>query len=50
MEGDVKVTVQMDAKAWKRFRVACLERGVVAGRAFENYIRWQLSQWEKEKH
>ena len=45
---DAKVTLQIDGEAWKKFRVACLEQEVVAGRAIENYIRWQLAQWAKE--
>jgi hypothetical protein len=43
---DAKITIQADAETWKRFRIACLEREVVAGRTIENLMRWQLCQWE----
>ena len=47
---DAKITIQADADVWKRFRVACLERKLVAGRAIEGFLKWQLAQWAKEKN
>jgi hypothetical protein len=47
---DAKITLLADAETWRRFRVACLERGIVAGRAFEKFMKQQLAQQAKEKN
>ena len=45
---EAKLTVRVDAETWKRFRIACLERGVSAGPQIETLMAEQLAQWAKE--
>jgi hypothetical protein len=45
---DAKVTLQVDRAVWLKFRAACIERSVVAGRILENFMSAQLEKWAKE--
>jgi hypothetical protein len=45
----MKTSIDIDEVLWRKFRVACLERGEPAGRVMETLIRALLDKWAKEK-
>jgi hypothetical protein len=43
------INLTVDSDVWRAFRIACLERGAVAGRVLETFMQKQLARWAKEK-
>jgi hypothetical protein len=44
----MQITLVVDEKLWRTFRGACIQRGEVASRLFEELMRETLKRWGVE--
>jgi len=44
-----KTSIRIDSELWKKFRIACLEKGLTATEVFTKLIRNWLREEERKK-
>jgi len=44
-----KTSIRIDSELWRKFRIACLEKGLTATEVFTKLIRDWLREEEKKK-
>lgn len=43
-----KVTIFLDLRLWRAFRVACVTRGTTASKELRHFIETQLAAWQHQ--